>query len=274
MDSEEPPILTFIFTKLREGTMKRKLGLAGILVILGTGLAAAQTPADGFYFAQAPRYGSDGWRDQVVLEVKGGKISSANWNKIGLVAGAPDRKAWAQAGKDSSGWAAQAGKAEQFLVSSQNTNATAVDGVSVPVAPFFTLAKQALSAAPVGKGIYKKDGWFYGEAAAADSFQTKNTVLITVVNGTIVDVLWNGILQMQGVDPSKIITSTANKYPMNAPQGAWHVQATRAAQALVRLQDTAKIPVKADQKTDAITGVTIMVKDYVDTANRALQSAR
>jgi major membrane immunogen (membrane-anchored lipoprotein) len=253
----------------------KKFGFAALLVLIGAAAAAAQTPADGFYFAQARQY-TGGWRDQVVLRVQGGKIITADWNSIGTGAGLPDRDAAARAGKDSSGWSAQAVKAEQALVADQNTNATAVAGCTIPVAPFFTLVRDALAAGPVPKGIYSKDGWYYGEAATADSYSTKNTVLITVVNGTIKDVLWNGILQMRVDDTSKINTSIAGGYPMtNAPQGAWHVQATRAAAELVRLQDPAKFtPPKSDGKTDAITGVSIQVRDYLNTANRALQAAR
>ncbi|GHV92167.1 hypothetical protein AGMMS50268_26700 [Spirochaetia bacterium] len=251
----------------------KKLSLMVVLVILGTVTVFAQAPQNGLYFAQAPRY-TGGWRDQVVLQIQGGKITAVNWNSIGIGAGLPDRKAAARAGKDTSGWAAQAQKAEEFLISSQNSNAASVAGVTIPVEPFFTLVKAALAAGPVPKGIYSKDGWYYGEAPAADSFQTKNTAIITVVNGTIKDVLWNGILLMQGVDPSKIITSSAGKYPMKAPQGAWQVQATKAADALVKAQDPAKIAVKANGTTDAITGVTIQVKDFLNAANMALQGAK
>ncbi|GHV63854.1 hypothetical protein AGMMS49587_15010 [Spirochaetia bacterium] len=251
----------------------KKLSLIAVLVIIGTVTVFAQTPQNGIYFAQAPRY-SGGWRDQVVLQVQGGKITSANWNAIGMGAGLPDRKAAAKAGKDTSGWAAQAEKAEAFLVSSQNSSATSVAGVTIPVEPFFALAKAALAAGPVPKGIYSKDGWYYAPAPAVDSFQTINTAIVTVVNGTIKDALWNGILQMKGVDPSKIITSAAGKYPMQAPAGAWHQQAPRAAEALISVQDPAKIAVKADGKTDAITGVTIQVKDFLTAANLALQGAK
>jgi hypothetical protein len=52
------------------------------------------------------------------------------------------------------------------------------------------------------------------------------------------------------------------------------LQAAKAAAALVNAQDPAKIPVKADGKTDAISGVTIQVKDYLNAANLALRDAR
>jgi major membrane immunogen (membrane-anchored lipoprotein) len=251
----------------------KKSGLIAVLAVLGTVTVFAQTPQNGFYFAQARQY-VGGWRDQVVLRVQGGKITSANWNSVGLGAGLPDRKAAAKAGKDTSGWAAQAEKAEAFLVSSQNSNAASVAGVTIPVEPFFTLVKNALAAGPVPKGIYGKDGWYYAQTPAADSFQTINTAVITVVNGTIKDVLWNGILQMKVPDPSKINTSVAGGYPMKATQGAWQVQATKAAAALVNVQDPAKIVVKADGKTDAIAGVTIQVKGFLTAASLALQGAK
>ncbi|GHT65247.1 hypothetical protein FACS1894110_06660 [Spirochaetia bacterium] len=251
----------------------KKLSLIVVLVILGTVTVFAQTLQNGIYWAQARQY-AGGWRDQVVLQVQGGKIISASWNSVGLGAGLPDRKAAARAGKDNSGWAAQVEKAEAFLISSQNTNATSVAGVTIPVVPFFTLVKAALAAGPVPKGIYNKDGWYYAQAPAADSYQTINTAVITVINGTIKDVLWNGILQMKVPDLSKINTSVAGGYPMKAPQGAWQVQATKAAAALVNVQDPSKITVKADGKTDAISGVTIQVKDFLTAASQALQGAK
>ncbi|GHT91091.1 hypothetical protein FACS1894140_0980 [Spirochaetia bacterium] len=251
----------------------KKLSLIALLLIIGTVMVFAQTPQNGFYFAQARQY-AGGWRDQVVLQVQGGKITAANWNSIGLGAGLSDRKAAVRAGKDNTDWAAQAQKAEAFLVSSQNSSASSVAGVTIPVEPFFTLVKAALAAGPVPRGIYNKDGWYYAQAPAADSYQTINTAVITVVNGTIKDVLWNGILQMKVPDLSKINTSVAGGYPMKAPQGAWQVQATKAAAALVNVQDPAKITVKADGTTDAISGVTIQVKDFLNAASLALKSAK
>jgi major membrane immunogen (membrane-anchored lipoprotein) len=242
-----------------------------ILALCAVAVLDAQVLRSGFYFAQAPRYAADGWRDQVVLEVEGGKIRSALWNEISIVAGMPDRKAWTN---DSSDWAAQADKVERFLVSSQNLNAVSVSGVTIPTDAFFALARQALQKTPTEKGAYRNSGWFYSEIDAADGSGDKTTTLITVVNGTIVDVLWNGTTKADGIEVSKIILSASNRYPMNAPQGAWHVQTFRASEALVKAQDPAKITMKADTTPDAVTGVSISVKDYLEAARRALQGAR
>jgi major membrane immunogen (membrane-anchored lipoprotein) len=252
----------------------KKMRFVGMLALCAVAVLEAQTPQNGFYFAQASQYAVDGWRDQVVLEVKGGKISAATWNKISLMAGVPDRKSWVSAGKDESGWAAQAAKVEQFLVSSQNLNAASVSGVTIPVEPFFALARQALANPPAAKGMYKKSGWFYGEVAAADGSGTRVTVLVTVVNGTIVDALWNEVVKTETGEASKIMMSATGKYPMNAPQGAWHAQANRAAGALVKVQDPAKITTKPDHTPDAITGVSISVENYLKAATQALKAAK
>jgi major membrane immunogen (membrane-anchored lipoprotein) len=256
----------------------KKLSTIVLLMFLGAAMVWAQTPQDGYYFAQEADFVS-GMKNQVVLKVQGGKIAEANWNVISYQSQTPDLKAVAARGvANAANWASQAKKAEDFLVSSQNTSATRVEGVTTQVAPFFSLVRAALQAGPVPRGAYAKDGWFYGEDTKLDANETRNTVLITIVNGTIKDVLWNGQLQlrrMDGINPSKIITSMAGQYPMpSTPRGPWHEQVKKAAAALVSVQDPAKIPLKADGKTDAITGVSIIVKEYLDVANTALRAAR
>jgi len=106
-------------------------------------------------------------------------------------------------------------------------------------------------------------------------------VLITVVNGTIVDVLWNGILQGNYASPSasKIITSLSNGsrgYPMENlnPRRAWHVQAAGASAELVKVQKPDSIKTKANGKPDAISGVTIEIDHFLNVAKLALQSAK
>ncbi|MDR1212350.1 MAG: hypothetical protein LBK40_08990 [Spirochaetaceae bacterium] len=255
----------------------KKLVILIALAVCMAAVVTAQTPRDGFYFAQDAAYAANGMKNQVVLQVQGGRITSANWNIVSYQAGAADLKAVAaRTGGAAATWANNAKLAEDFLVSSQNANATSVSGApaNFSVEPFFSLVRRALAAAPVARGAYTKDGWYYAEATAVDTYQTRNTALVTVVNGTIVDALWNGILQMQGVNPSKMLTSIANGYPMPAPQGAWHIQAARASQALVTAGDPSRIAVKANQTTDAVSGCTIMVKDFLDSATRALQAAR
>jgi len=255
----------------------------------------AQTLRDGKYFAQEENFAASGWKSQVVLEVKGGKIVSANWNGVSNLPGVPDKKTWDRGGnynmvkfgKAQAEWYQQAEKVEQYLVSTQDYKfnkykdkegrTDAISGVSIHVSDFFGLVQKALAAGPVAKGDYPKDGWYYAEQADFDKNSGwKDTVLITVVNGRIVDVLWNGISNDKN-KKSKIVESVSGNYGMvkfGKAQAEWHEQAARAQEALLKTQDPAKIPVKADGKTYVITGVSIHVGTFLQLATEALKKAR
>jgi len=255
----------------------KKTVLTVVFAVLCVAGLAAQNYKDGFYFAQDSDFANN-QKNQVVIEVKGSKIASVNWNILSLNAGTKDLKSIAQAGNvpAAATWAGQAKAVEQHLITSQSTNNTSVSGGPSNAKPFFDLAKKAVSGRAIQKGAYSKDGWYYGEAAAADEYHTKNSVLITVVNGTIVDVLWNGILQGMpaSVNPSKMITSKANGYPMTGAKRAWHIQAVNASEALVKAQNPDSIKTKANGTPDAISGVSIQIKEFLDTSKAALQAAR
>ncbi|MDR2742902.1 MAG: hypothetical protein LBB98_12225 [Treponema sp.] len=254
----------------------KKLGIFAALAVFCVAAVSAQNYKDGFYFAQDADYVNN-QKNQVVIEVKGGKIASASWNILSLNAGTKDLKTIAASGAvpAATAWATQSVAVEQHLVSTQDTAAVSVEGGPANAKPFFDLAAKALKDKAVAKGAYK-DGWYYAEAAASDEYHTKNSTIITVVNGTIVDVLWNGILQGMpaSVNPSKMITSRAKGYPMAGAKKLWHEQANLFAAALIKAQDPEKIKIKSNGTPDGISGVSIQVKDYLDTVKRALTSAR
>jgi len=256
--------------------MKRLVISAIFTAFCGLALFA-QTYKDGFYFAQDSDF-TNNQKNQIVLEVKGGKIASANFNIESLAAGAQDLKtiAGSSGAANVKTWAAQAKATEDFLVSSQNVNAASVPNGLPDVKPFFDLAKKALGSSPVAKGGYK-DGWYYAIDSDADGYHTKNYTLITVVNGTIVDVLWNGVLEGMppSINPSKQITSRANGYPMSNTKGPWHVQSAAVAAELLRVQNPDSIKLNADGKhPDAISGASIEINHFIAVAKQALQSAK
>ena len=259
----------------------KRLAISAILTVFCGMVLFAQTYKDGFYFAQDSDFVNN-QKNQVVLEVKGGKIASANWNLQSLTpAGSQDLKSIASAGSVAGAvtWANQAKAAEDFLVSSQNVNATSVPNGPANVKPFFDLVKKALGSSAVEKGSYK-DGWYYALDSAPDEYHTRNYVLITVVNGTIVDVLWNGALvgMPPSINPSKIITSQSNGgkgYPMPGAKNPWHVQAAAVVAELVKVQNPDSIKLKADGKhPDAISGATIEINHFLAVVKQALQSAK
>ena len=255
----------------------KKLVIGAVFTIFCGVFLFAQTYKDGLYFAQDPDFAGN-QKNQVVLEVKGGKITSANWNVENLSAGAQDLKSIAKAGAVAGAvtWAAQAKVAEDFLVSSQNVNATSVPNGPANVKPFFDLVKKALASTPVAKGAYK-DGWYYYLSDKTDAYHTRNYVLITVVNGTIVDVLWNGVLvgMPASIDPSKIIQSKKpNGYPMTGSKSAWHLQAALVAAELTKVQNPDSIKMKSNKTPDSISGATIEIAVFIDLAKQALSTAK
>ena len=227
---------------------------------------------DGYYFAQENAFASDGWKSQAVLKVSGGKIVEATWNGVSNAAYARDKLSQAAAGrygmvkasKIKAEWDAQAKATAAHLISTQDANFSkygkdgktdAISGATMAVAEFYELVRKALAGQSVAKGPYK-DGWYYYEQPEFDKSGWKETVLVTVVNGSVVDLVWNGVSNKAG-SKSKILESISGKYKMGAKNGEWHVQAARLSAAIVEAGDPAKIAVKKDGKTDAVSGVSI-----------------
>ncbi len=272
--------------------MKRIIVAVLMIALIGSSAAFAQVKAkDGVYFKQAAEFESSGWKSQVIVEVKGGKIVRAQWNGTSNIAGATDKKSWAASGKygmakaaKQGEWDKQAAAVEAYLVKTQDVNFSkfdkegrtdAISGATIHVSEFFAMVKEALETAPVPKGTFKKDGWFFAEQADFDANSGwKDSVLCTVVNGTLVDVLWSATSK----DPakkSKIVESKEGRYGMGkaAKKGEWDVQAVAMQDAIVKAGDPAKIPLKADGTTDAVSGASIHATAVV-LATQALKAAR
>lgn len=271
--------------------MKKILGAAVALSVLFTGVAFGQVKAkDGIYFAQDAAYGSSGWKEQVVVKVAGGKIIDIAYNGVSNLGGADKMTVSAAGGygmekasKLKLRWDEQAKNvvvaaiktADGQVKATKDGYADGITGASMHVANFNLLVAKALESAPVAKGPFKKDGWFFTAQPDFDAKTGwKDNVLVTVVNGTIVSVVWNGTNKDEK-QKSKVVTSETGKYGMEkaAKQGAWHVQAARVEQAIVKAGDPAKIALKADGTTDAITGAT-MHPTAVSLAVDALKAAR
>ena len=138
-----------------------------LILLLAAGMMsalAAQSYKDGLYFAQDAQFGNSGWREQVVIEVKGGKIVSANWNGVSNL-GVQDKKTYSASGGYGMGvaakqgeWHAQAKRVEDFLIKVQDpakisfdakTGTTdAISGASLKINGFIELAKRALAGQP------------------------------------------------------------------------------------------------------------------------------
>lgn len=269
------------------------LGLMLIISLAGCGgnqPAGAEVAKyeDGIYFAQSD-FDEKGWKYLTTIEVKDGKIVSADWNGANK-AGGPDKDTLSAAGiyglvakgGAQAEWHEQAAKAEAYLVETQDpTKITYKDdeghtddiaGVSIHVVEFFDLAEEALANGPVGKGQYA-DGAYYAEQ---DSYTKdwKYTARLTVINGNIVAADWNGVNVKGGKDKDTL--SADGEYGLVAKGGAqaeWHEQAAKAEAYLLEKQDPTAITYKDDAgHTDDIAGVSIHVIEFFDIAKMALDN--
>lgn len=246
---------------------------------------------DGYYYAESAKDGDSSWQEVIALQVEGGKIVAVNWNALNKEGGL-DKKASSKAGtygmkekgNAAAEWHEQAELLEKFLIEKQDPAAIvvnddgktdAVSGVSITASGFAQLADAALKAGPVERGAYK-DGYYYAEADSFDENSGwKETVGITVMNGKIVAVSWNGLHKDGGTD--KVTRSKSGEYGMKEKGNAaaeWHEQAFNAEQYLIEKQDPAAITFGDDGRTDAVSGVSIHVNGFVELAAKALEGAK
>ena len=117
---------------------------------------------DGIYTAETDEF-NNGWKGTVSIEVKDGKIVSADWN--GVNEEGATKKDASKGGKypmvEKAGakapWHEQAQLAEAYLIETQDQNnikytdeeghTDAISGASIKVSEFFTLAEKALEKA-------------------------------------------------------------------------------------------------------------------------------
>ena len=233
---------------------------------------------DGLYYASEDKF-SNGWKYNVVLEVKDGKIVDATWNGMSIASdkdkvtssidGDYGMKAKAKAKAE---WHEQAALVEKYLVEKQDPTSIqykddagktdAISGATITVKEFFALADKALKGKPVEKGNYK-DGYYYVEGAKSKKGETPLVELV-VVNGRVVDANFNYLMNNKDGKPSdKKTISIKGQYGMDANAKApMYEQLASAEKYLIDTQKS-DLQYKDDAgKTDAISGATITVKEF------------
>ena len=123
-------------------------------------------------------------------------------------------------------------------------------------------------------GTNFEDGiYFAQEDGFSEKTGWKNMATLEVEDGEIVEAEWNGAHKNAGTD--KITRSESGEYGMVENGGAsapWYEQAEKTEQYLLETQDPTKIEYSNDAgNTDAISGVTIHVKEFFSLAQKALQ---
>ncbi len=269
------------------------LTLIIVLALFTFGCAKEKTPemptyTDGIYFAQEESFSGNGWKYMVTLTVEDGKIVKADWNGAN-VNGGEAKKTVSKTGKYNmvafggaqSEWHEQALLAENHLISTQNPTAISytddeghtdeIAGASIHVIEFFSLAENAIAAGPVGRGPYN-DGHYHAEEAVFAGNGWRTAVDLTVVNGTIVSVNWNGGNRDGGTNKkTRSISGNYNMVAYGNAQAEWHEQAFLAEAHLLESQDPGDISYTDDKgHTDAIAGVSVHVIEFFALAEEAL----
>lgn len=115
------------------------------------------------------------------------------------------------------------------------------------------------------------DGTYYAEGEYAEKSGWKEIVGLKVEGGKIVSVSWNGLHKDGGLD--KKTSSAEGKYGMVAKGGAqaeWHDQAMKMEQYLLDQQDLTALVINEEGKTDAVSGVSVGVDEFVKLVDEAL----
>ena len=231
---------------------------------------------DGLYFAEDSTYSEDGWKNTVTLEIKDGIITTIEFNSINETA-TEDKRTLSQtdeylmsdADTESLKWHEQIEKLESYIINNQDTSAiqTTEDGktdtssgVTISVTTFLQLMNTALADGPIEKGNYQ-DGHYYAEQETFTDGYKYNINLI-VENGYIVEAHWDAIKEDDNLTSGHSTEEIQN----------WNHQAQLLESYLINIQDPTLITYNEDNKTDAISGVTIEVNQFIELVIQALAS--
>ena len=241
---------------------------------------------DGSYRAEQATY-EQGYKNFVELKVEGGRITAVNWDAL-KEGSDTTKKAESQAGtyvmtETGPRWHEQAKTMEDALVQAQDPARLVYDpdtgktdayaGVSVDVGVFVQLALEAVDQAKTGdtgtalwkNGTYRaeRDGYTQGY---------RYFVEIQVEGGRITAVNWDAL--KEGSDTTKKAESQAGTYVMTETGPRWHEQAKTMEDALIELQNPARLVYDPDTgKTDAYAGVSVDVSEFVQLSMQALEQA-
>lgn len=240
--------------------------------------------ADGVYFARAEDYAANsGWMSTVTLVVEDGRIVDAEWNAAHRNAGTDKltRSRDGEYGMYGDGpaqwpWWEQASNTAAHLLETQDPADVSLDdggytdaftGATIRVREFFTLAREALEAGPVGYGPWR-DGSYSAQAQEFSRTGWKDTVALTVIAGRIVAVNWDGIAEDGGTNKKQ--RSRDGEYGMygeGPAQWPWWEQVQAAERHLMDNQSLAAF----EGGADAVSGASISLGGFVELVETALE---
>ncbi len=237
---------------------------------------------DGTYEA----YGepdANGYTYHVAMTVENGAITAVTWDGIGE--DGSSKSHLSEIGEyvmteDGLTWKEQSEALAQTLIENQTLSVftmdsqgktDAVSGVSISIGDFISLARQCMeeAAGMTQEAPALQDGTYeaHGEP---DANGYTYQVTMTVENGVITAVTWDGI----GEDgSSKSHLSEIGEYVMTEDGPTWKEQSEALAQALIENQSLDIFTMDEAGKTDAVSGVSISIGDFVSLAQQCMAQA-
>ncbi|MGB8454826.1 MAG: FMN-binding protein [Anaerocolumna sp.] len=114
------------------------------------------------------------------------------------------------------------------------------------------------------------DGVYEAEEAEFDDQGYKDKVTLTIQDGKMTDVIWDAY---NANGELKSVLSADGIYEMPDSNLTWQEQALAITDFLIQNQSADTITMDGEGKTDAITGVTISVKDFITLVKECLAKA-
>lgn len=152
-------------------------------------------------------------------------------------------------------------------------NSNKAENAAATTAPVATAtaATEATTAPAAETGKYQ-DGTYYGTVDADPETGWQTFTQLTVEGGKITKADWNAFNVKKAGDLKKKVSEDGNYglVKIGGAKSEWHEQAALAEAYLIEKQDPAALTVNAEGKTDAISGVSVHVSDFVGAAQAAL----
>lgn len=114
------------------------------------------------------------------------------------------------------------------------------------------------------------DGTYEAEEAEYDDQGFKDKVTLTIQDGKMTEVIWDAY---NSNGELKSVLSADGIYEMPDSSSTWQEQAIAITDFLIQNQSTDAITMDQEGKTDAVTGVTISVKDFISLVKECLAKA-
>ncbi|MBP2114638.1 FMN-binding protein [Paenibacillus silagei] len=152
-------------------------------------------------------------------------------------------------------------------------NSNKAENAAATTAPVATATAAAeATAAPAAETGKYQDGTYYGTVDADPETGWQTFTQLTVEGGKITKADWNAFNVKKAGDLKKKVSEDGNYglVKIGGAKSEWHEQAALAEAYLIEKQDPAALTVNAEGKTDAISGVSVHVSDFVGAAQAAL----